>query len=127
RRSLARDREGELLRKAFTRARGTDTFAEAEATAQELRYAVDAAGFAPSRRTLVALVTRFLQLCTPPSLDALVTALIDRRESLARDLALRPASEAFAYHVSTVPALRNRIDALLFAIGQNAPSEHQRF
>jgi hypothetical protein len=92
-----------------------------------LRQAVDAAGYAPTRRTLVALVTRLLQPGTPPALDALVADLDDLRGQLAQSLQLWPASEAFAYHTLDLPALRDRLSALLRDVGQRDPDEHQLF
>jgi hypothetical protein len=118
---------GEALRSAFSRARAADSLAAADAALHELRQAVDAAGYAPTRRTLVALVTRLLQPGTPPELDTLVADLDEMRAHLARDLRLWPLSEAFAYHVLGVPELESRLTAMLSRVGQHKPDAYQLF
>jgi hypothetical protein len=127
RQALSADAAGDALRAAFARTRAADSLAEADNAIRELRQAVDAAGYTPARRTLVALVTRLLQPGTPPALDALVADLDELRAHLARDLQLWPASEAFAYHTLDVQPLRDRLAALLRHVGQQDPDEHQLF
>lgn len=127
RQSLGEHMEGAALREAFARARAAESFASADAAMRELRQAVDAAGYASTRRTLVALVTRLLQPGTPPALDALVADLDDLRGQLARSLELWPGGEAFAYHTLDRPELRDRLSALLRDVGHRDPDEHQLF
>lgn len=127
RRSCVGDRVGDALRAAFARTRAADSLADADAATRELRHAVDAAGYAPIRRTLVALITRLLQPGTPAELDALVVDLDDRRHAAAREIELWPASEAFAYSALGETSVRARLTALLRSIGQHDPEPHQLF
>jgi hypothetical protein len=127
RQALGSDATGQALRAAFSRARGAESMEMADAAIRELRQAIDASGYAPTRRTIVSLVTRLLQPGTPPTLEALVADLDDMRANLARDLEVWPASEVFAYRALDIPAVRERIATLLRQVGEHDPDEHQLF
>jgi hypothetical protein len=118
---------GDALRGAFSRARQADTLSDVDAAVRELRQAIDAAGYAPSRRTVVAAVSRWLQPGTPAGLERLVADLLSARQNVADALQHWPAPEAFAYYAMQVPALRDRLAELLRAVGQREPEPHQLF
>jgi hypothetical protein len=118
---------GDALRGAFARARQADTLSEVDAAVRELRQAIDAAGYAPSRRTVVAVVSRWLQPGTPAGLERLVADLLSLRRKVAEALQHWPAPEAFAYYTLQVPALRDRLAELLRTVGQREPEPYQLF
>jgi hypothetical protein len=118
---------GDALRGAFTRARQADTLFEVDTAVRELRQAIDAAGYAPSRRTIVAVVSRWLQPGTPVGLERLIADLLSVRRKVADALQHWPSPESFAYYVLQVPELRDRLVALLQAIGQREPEPNQLF
>src|SRR5262249_30170628 len=60
REALEANAAGGALRGAFARARAADSLASADTAIRELRQAIDIAGYTPTRRTVVALVTRLL-------------------------------------------------------------------
>lgn len=118
---------GDALRGAFARARQADTLSDVDTAVRELCQTIDAAGYAPSRRTVVAAVSRWLQPGTPVALERLVADLLSARRDVADTLQHWPAAEAFAYYVVQVPALRDRLAELLRSIGQREPMPHQLF
>jgi hypothetical protein len=118
---------GRALASAFRQVRAVDTLREAEAAIYDLRLALDAAGHAPTRRIIVALMGKLLQPGTSAALDALVFDLDQRRSTLATSLRVWPASEAFAYHVIHVDDIRAQVLSLLRDVGQQEADEHQLF
>jgi hypothetical protein len=125
--SLGADDVARILGAAFQATRLADSSSQAAAAVTELRHAVDTAGYAPTRRTIVALVARLLQPGTSPTLDSLVSDLDARRKNLARDIGIWPPSEAFAYHALQMDPVRTALENILRAIGQHDPDEHQLF
>lgn len=115
------------LRSAFEAVRLARSHQEVSVARDSLRGALRDVGVVPSRRHVVAIISRLLQPGTSPQTDALTAALDEERTRLTETLHAEIEPRAFSYHALRVPRLREPLERALSAIGGDSPTARQLY